>query len=188
MKKYLLMLALLGAQALAQSTGACHNSIAINKYGQPTGGAKVKVCADAACAQTLPTIYSDSGLSAQKANPFGADSDGNYTYCAAQGAHFFEQTTYGNAIKTLDVTLPGGSALQVNGNQLNSANLNSTFPGPDSGMQSCQWKWSGSSAICQVPVNGLRTQFVGPWLNNTSYGGWEAVHGERHALLRVAAK
>lgn len=109
MKKCLLLLALLCAQAVAQTPGACQNSIAINKYGQPTGGAKIKVCADAACAQALPSIFADSGLTTSKTNPFGADSDGNYTWCAALGSHFYEQTTYGNSIKTLDVTLPGGA-------------------------------------------------------------------------------
>jgi len=113
MRRFLItaVLMLAGLVAQAQTTGACQNGMAINKYGQPTGGVKVKVCADAACAQTLPTIYADSGLTMQRPNPFGADADGNYTYCAAVGSHFYEQTTYGNAVKTLDVTLPGGGGL-----------------------------------------------------------------------------
>lgn len=81
MKKLLFVLALLGAQALGQTTGACYNGIAINKYGQPTGAAKVTVIPYGG---TSPAqIYTDSTLQSQKPNPFGVSLDGNYTWCAS---------------------------------------------------------------------------------------------------------
>lgn len=145
MKKVLLVFALLCAQAFGQTTGACRNSTAINKYGQPTGGAQVTVYAYSGGSLG---IYADSALTRPRPNPFAADADGNYVWCAIAGSHAMEQVTYGNSVKTFDVTLPGGAGSGGSGTPYLNTILGATGTNiASNGNYAQTWQWNLTSTI-----------------------------------------
>lgn len=98
----LAVLFLLSGISLAQISRV-HSDIAFKADGRPAGGALVRVCTAAATGSPscspLASIFTDATLTIPKANPFTADSNGNYTYYAAP-AYYKEQVNVSNAITT----------------------------------------------------------------------------------------
>lgn len=105
-KRLLAVLTLLCGVSFAQLS-RIHSDVAFRSDGRPAGGASIRICTAAAAGvpcSPLASIYSDAGLTVPKANPFTADSQGNYTYYAAPG-YFKEQVNVGGAIYTHPVQL-----------------------------------------------------------------------------------
>jgi hypothetical protein len=88
-----------------------YDNIALGPQGGPVSGATVAVCAATADTSTTPCsplvqLYSDEAMTQPLANPFPADSLGNYGFWAAPG-HYIVQI-YGSTLRTrqMDVFLP----------------------------------------------------------------------------------
>jgi hypothetical protein len=102
---------LLGAAAGLHAQGVRYDNIVLGPRGGPVASATVAVCAAGATTSTtscspLATVYSDEGLTQPMANPFQADSLGNYGFWAAPG-HYVVQI-YGTGVSTrvMNVFLP----------------------------------------------------------------------------------
>jgi len=105
-------IAILSASA-AFAQGARHNDIALGRDGHIAPGASIAVCTsqavigygDSPCSP-LAVIYTDATLATPAANPFVADSNGDYGFWAPPGT--YEVQVYGPQIGTYmqTVTIP----------------------------------------------------------------------------------
>ncbi|HVB98997.1 MAG TPA: hypothetical protein VNJ12_06650 [Candidatus Dormibacteraeota bacterium] len=94
----------------ASAQGVRYDNIVLGPRGTPVAAAQIAVCTAAATRTTTPCsplaqIYSDQALTQPVANPFSADSLGNYGFWAQPG-HYVVQI-YGNGVTTrsMDVFL-----------------------------------------------------------------------------------
>jgi hypothetical protein len=86
----ILIFVLIVAPLSVHGQGYVHRDIVLNTTGTPLPGVNVRVCTEPASGTPctpLASIYSDPGLSTPMANPFTADSLGNYQYYAAPGTY-----------------------------------------------------------------------------------------------------
>ncbi|HEV2386641.1 MAG TPA: hypothetical protein VGS20_05230 [Candidatus Acidoferrales bacterium] len=106
-----LLLASLAWTAPLRAQGVRYDNIVLGPRGVPAAAATIAVCTSVADTTTAPcsplaTIYSDEALMHPVANPFPADSLGNYGFWASP-AHYIVQI-YGSGLttKVMDVFLP----------------------------------------------------------------------------------
>lgn len=107
---------------LAQSSGGCYPGQVIAPpqplgLGQPVPGAAVQVCSSTAtgtpCSPLTPGgLFSDPALQNAISNPFTADQNGNYSFCASQGSYLVQETAMPGVVYSFPVsvgTYPSGS-------------------------------------------------------------------------------
>jgi hypothetical protein len=102
---------LLGASIALQAQGVRYDNIVLGPRGGPVASATVAVCAAGATTSTSPcsplaTVYSDEALTQPMANPFKADSLGNYGFWAAPGHYVVQIYGAGVTTRTMNVFLP----------------------------------------------------------------------------------
>jgi hypothetical protein len=106
-----LVLILLCATPGLRAQGVRYDNIVLGPRGGPVGAASIAVCAAGASTSTTPcsplaTIYSDEALTQPLANPFQADSLGNYGFWAAPGHYVVQIYGAGVTTRTMNVFLP----------------------------------------------------------------------------------
>lgn len=84
-------------------------------YAQPVSGAQIRVCTGSGTPCTpLASIYTDSALMSAKANPFGTDTNGNFTFYALPGFYYVDITANGTTTQFLyAVNNTTGSAISA---------------------------------------------------------------------------
>jgi hypothetical protein len=102
---------LLCAAPGVRAQGVRYDNVILGPRGGPVGAASIAVCLAGASTSTTPcspltTIYSDEALTQPIANPFQADSLGNYGFWAAPGHYIVEIYGTGVATRTMNVFLP----------------------------------------------------------------------------------
>lgn len=102
---------LLGPAVLLRAQGVRYDNIVLGPRGGPVAGATIAVCSAGASTTSTPcsplaTIYSDEGLTQPLANPFPADSLGNYGFWAAPGHYIVQIYGPGLTTRTMNVFLP----------------------------------------------------------------------------------
>ncbi len=104
-----LVLLVLGSSGALWAQGARYDGIVLGPTGTPKGGATVTVCtatgAGTPCTPLAP-IFSDSGLSTVKVNPFPADGLGNFGFFAAPGTYTYSLTGAGVTATLYTIVLP----------------------------------------------------------------------------------
>ncbi len=102
---------MLGAVVSLQAQGVRYDNIVLGPRGGPVASATVAVCAAGVSTSTVPcsplaTVYSDEALTKPMANPFKADSLGNYGFWAAPGHYVVQIYGAGVTTRTMNVFLP----------------------------------------------------------------------------------
>ena len=102
---------LLGTAAGLRAQGVRYDNIVLGPRGTPVGAATIAVCSAGASISTTPcsplaNIYSDEALTQPIADPFQADSLGNYGFWAAPGHYVVQIYGAGVTTKAMDVFLP----------------------------------------------------------------------------------
>lgn len=82
-------------------------------YAKPIAGASIRVCTGGGTpCSPLASIYSESTLSSAQSNPFGSDTNGNFSFYAAPGYYYVDVTVNGTATQFLyAVNNTAGSAI-----------------------------------------------------------------------------
>lgn len=94
-KSALFVLVALLAPAFASAQGITVHDTVLNQFGTPMPGASITICSQqdnvrplpAPCTHLAPAVFSDSGLSVPRTNPFKADGLGNYDFALAPGTY-----------------------------------------------------------------------------------------------------
>lgn len=113
---------------LARAQGGYYEGFAISNAGRPLGGATINVCATTATGTPCnprSNIFSDVLLSVVKANPFAADSSGNYGFYAAPGLYMVQISAPGVPTTSFTVSvacIPNGTACGGSGTPGTPAN------------------------------------------------------------------
>jgi len=94
----------------ARAQGVRYDNIVLGPRGTPVAAAQIAVCTAAAVRTTAPCsplaqIYSDQALSQPLANPFQADSLGNYGFWAQPGHYVVQLYGTGLTTRAMDVFL-----------------------------------------------------------------------------------
>ncbi len=110
-KAALFLCIVLGATDGLRAQGVRYDNIVLGPRGTPVGAATIAVCSAGASISTTPcsplaNIYADEALTQPVANPFQADSLGNYGFWAAPGHYVVQIYGAGVTTKTMDVFLP----------------------------------------------------------------------------------
>lgn len=171
---YLLLLS--GGFTFAQSGGGCYAAQVIAPpqplgLGQPSPGAIVRVCSSTAtgtpCSPLTPGgLFSDTTLLTPISNPFTADQNGNYNFCASNGNYLVQTfpqtgTTY-SFVVTVGIA-PSGSYTFSGNNVFTGTNQ---FSGIELSDTLCTGSLAGFSVLCatssgpEVSINGAGFLFM----------------------------
>lgn len=152
--------------------------------GQPAPGAAVRVCTSTAtgtpCSPLAPNVYSDPTLTTSIANPFSADSNGNYSVFLPTGVYIVQETPVPGTVYSFLIFVNGtgtvssvglnlpGSVFQISGSPVNTTGtLTGTFIA-----QSANTVFANCTGSTAVPVFcGLTANMIPATLNATTING-----------------